>query len=412
MGGVTAGEPVAETTSSLEGGYSGSELMARIRAELPGLHPNVFPNVWGVSGADVQVLERVRADGFACLSEVDGFPGVRAVDVGGDLGRLGVCHWSGWWLSFLLEDTASVARVRVLGRAASTGSEEEGRLLLGPFVGAAPLTVQAALEAWLMERVRGCGPGPGSGPGAELGSESVPGLSLESGAGPGAGSGSEPAPGPEPGARVGILGWARGPGRARRPGQGSEPGLSPEPGAGPETGSRVRTRAESGVRGGPGDRVGVRTRAEPGVRGGPGDRVKGIRTRAESGARGGPGDRVKVRTRAEPGVRGGPRDRVGVEPESSSRPGTDLAGGPPKGPEEEPEARMPPVSAVGQGSGVHEPPEGGVDSSGGAPEGISGDEAGKAEAAAARDSSGALQTGWVGGERGRVGEGREGIGEQ
>ena len=124
---------------------AGELVIARIREELPGCHPEVFPNVWVGEKVGVEVLDRVREAGLRALPELSAVPGTHAVQAHGLLTSLGMCHWGGWWLTFDASEEAVVARVRVLSRVVASSSAEECRLLLEAYVGPMPESVRSGL---------------------------------------------------------------------------------------------------------------------------------------------------------------------------------------------------------------------------------------------------------------------------
>ena len=124
---------------------AGEMVIARIREELPGCHPEVFPNVWVGEKVGAEVLDRVREAGLRALPELSAVPGTYAVQAHGQITSLGVCHWGGWWLTFDASEEAVVTWVRVLSRVVASSSAEECRLLLEVYVGPMPESVRSGL---------------------------------------------------------------------------------------------------------------------------------------------------------------------------------------------------------------------------------------------------------------------------
>ena len=96
-------------------------IIRRVRERVTGLHPNVFPNVWGDRRIATGVFGRIWAEGFGALEPAEGLAGVRRPAAGTPKCDEWVCHWGGLWLSFDSGDSGVRALVKTWSRLALCG---------------------------------------------------------------------------------------------------------------------------------------------------------------------------------------------------------------------------------------------------------------------------------------------------
>ena len=96
-------------------------IIRRVRERVAGLHPNVFPNVWGDCRIAAGVFDRIRAEGFGALEAAEGLSGVRRPSEGTPKCEEWVCHWGGRWFSFDGGDSGVRALVKTWSRLALCG---------------------------------------------------------------------------------------------------------------------------------------------------------------------------------------------------------------------------------------------------------------------------------------------------
>ena len=96
-------------------------IIRRVRERVAGLHPNVFPNVWGDRRIAAGVFDRIRVEGFGALEAAEGLSGVRRPSEGTPKCEEWVCHWGGRWFSFDGGDSGVRALAKTWSRLALCG---------------------------------------------------------------------------------------------------------------------------------------------------------------------------------------------------------------------------------------------------------------------------------------------------